>query len=568
MISTSYYSFCRAAITVLFIFIPVMGIAAIRPANNSILNFTQVLFEVEDQPEADTYRLFISNSVSPEKKFQITTTSLACMLRDSLQFGQRYQWYYEALKAGNPVFKSSLYSFSIANNFLIDKSNFRFQVINSTEGFIKTSLFLLDNTGIAINRKGEPVWYMPVDSPALDKMPQYRNLNITKTGSFTYLKEDKCFEKDISGNILWQAPNDGKVSGDKTEYYHHDFLKPTDSTYLTCSYRYDTSMALMQEDESSRVRYNTVILYHKSGKVLWSWNEKKHITDDEIAKASGKAKGILNGTHMNGFAFNEKQGLYVFSFRNSNTLLGVNNKTGAVNFKICGTEKQNLAKGIGFNGQHSPVFTRDGQLLLYNNNMEQQPGAQQPTYPSVLLLELPGKGKTGLKKIWEYVCKLKDYPDGLVGKEGYAEQLPDKNILISLGGSNKIIEVTPENKIVWELNCELYNSQEKKWTGFNNYRVHPISSLYPYYFTVQQPAPLNADKKITLKINNDGSEDDQYEVVINYKNGIKKLPAIPIKAYQSKTVSFDPSPYKNNNGYTITIKPVHVEGKSIVITKK
>ena len=90
-----------------------------KPLNNSRLNYTQMLFEVDEVAKADSYRLHIINSLNPEKNFIIGAKSLACISSDSLGFGQKYQWYLQAQKVGNPVFKSGLYSFSTSKSIWV-----------------------------------------------------------------------------------------------------------------------------------------------------------------------------------------------------------------------------------------------------------------------------------------------------------------------------------------------------------------------------------------------------------------------------------------------------------------
>lgn len=541
--------------------------AEIKPSDNSIINQIQVLFEVDELPEADSYTLYITAIDRPENRIEITTKSLACLIPAGFNFGQKYEWYYKASSGQKIIFQSQLYHFSISNNFLVKRENFRYTITTADTSLFYNNLIFLDNIGVVINRKGEPVWYMPSGTVSGKELQPYRNMTITKNGTITFLRKDECYETDLSGRVLWKAPNDGKISGDKTEYYHHDFLKLNDGTYLTCSYKYDTSAAIKTDNNYTRVRYNTLILYNTAGKAIWWWNEKNYITDAEIVSASGGSKNMVNGTHLNGFIVDEKRSMYVLSFRNSNTLWGIDKKTGAVKFSICGKDKKTMQNGIAFNGQHSPVFTKEGNLVFYNNNAEPKTGQEKPSYPSVMLLSVSGKNKYSITRLWEYECVLPDYPHGLIGKEGYAEQLPNKNILIGVGGANKIIEVTPEKKKAWEMNCEVYDSMQNKWTGFTNFRTHSTSSLYPYYFTVQQPAKLNTGNKVTLKINNDGSEYDVYEVTIAYKNKIKQIAHVAVNSFQSKTISFDGTPYKNSAGYSITVKPAGVEGKSIIISR-
>ncbi len=495
----------------------------IQPADKAVLNFTQVMFEFDEYPGADTYVLRYYHAGSSEVNIR-RTSSLACMVNIGLSFGGKYQWYYEAWSKKKPIFKSKVFTFSIAQSFLIIGDQFRYKILRSMPDSFQNNLVFIDNLGVAVNRRGEPVWYMPNDSAdSQQKIPQYRNLDITNTGTFTFLRGDQCYEKDLYGKQVWQGPNDGVVSGAGREWYHHDFLKAPDGTYFICSYRYDSTKDYYNPLVNIQVRYNTVIQYNSEGKVLWHWNEKDHVSGEEILKTSGQVSGVANGTHMNGFAWNSQQQQFIFSFRNNSTLLKVDKATGDVIYRLRGDEGTPFGVEANFYNQHSPVYTSSGNVLLYNNNAPPKTEKAGVHYPHIMIMNIPD-GKSTPRLLWEYECVMKEYPDGWIGKEGYAGQLPNGNILVCVGGANKIFEVTPGKKVVWEMNCEMYSSRENKWVPFNNYRSHFTSSLYPQYFTVQNPKgnwKINSLKPVSIKINNDGTDNETYIVELFSNNAFK-----------------------------------------------
>ncbi len=485
---------------------------AVQPADQAVLNYTQVMFEFDEQEGADLYILCIYRQGDINKR-RIPVHSLACLVREGLAFGESYQWYYSAISKGKLLFQSNIFSFSIATDFLVDNSKFRYDLIVRKNGAYQDNLIFIDHLGVAVNRKGEPVWYMPFDSSRYHKAPQYRNLQITPQGSFAFLKADQCFEKDRQGNVLWGAPNDGAVSGDATEQYHHDFEKRPDGSYMACSYRYENMPGFFDSTVTCRVRYNTVIQYN-AGKVVWQWNEKDHTSSAELFRLAGPGVTDIAGTHMNGFSFDNKNKTAVFSLRNNNTLLWINRQTGAVLYRLAGDDS--LKRTIQFTGQHSPVLLDNGDLLVYNNNNAAAKGSSgtEPQFPKILLLGMPSGNKPPVKK-WEYTCTMNEYPAGWAGKEGYAGMLPNGNVLVCIGGANKIFEVNRNKKIVWEMNCSMFSDEKKNWLPFSNYRSHFASSLYPYFYTVQKSTAgkmVKAGQVLRIKINNDGTDADTYKV--------------------------------------------------------
>ncbi len=515
---------------------------AVQPADGAVLNYTQVMFEFDEVPGADVYVLSCHAKGSGEI-LRRRISSLACAINSGLNFGGQYQWFYEAFRKGKLIYKSKPFDFSIAQSFLVVRDQFRYNVLSHIPDSFENNLLFIDYLGVAINRQGEPVWYMPYDSAVFGKVPNYRNLTMTKNGTFTFLKGEQCFEKSMEGLPVWQGPSDGKVSAADREWYHHDFLKSIDGTYYVCSYQYDSTENPFNRSEKIWVRYNTIIGYNNEGQVRWSWNEKDHVPVTEILKSSGSLTGSSSGTHMNGFAWNEKEQYFIMSFRNNSTLLKVDKKTGKIMYRLRGDEGDPFVSGSRFYGQHSPGFTRTGDVILYNNNAQPVSDKTKRLFPKVMLMQIP-QGKATPRLLWEYECVMKEYPDGWVGKEGYAEQLNNKNILICVGGANKLLEVTPGKKVVWEMNCELHSSKENKWVPFSNYRSHCTSSLYPQYFTVQQPDgrwEVGKQNRFSIKLNNDGTDTDTYTIewfsnnvfkpfstTVTVKPGVSVLQIIPL----------------------------------------
>lgn len=540
----------KAAITLLILMVLTKNMSAeIFPADGAVLNFTQVMFQFEEKAGADTYVLvLIPAKETFMKKTRYLTQSLACLVTEDLEFGKGYHWFYEAYKKNKLVFKSETFQFSIAKSDLVNSNKYRYTIVKQTPGTFQHNLLFIENLGVLVDRTGTPVWYLPFNTDTATKAPQYRNLDLTNDGTFTYVYGDECYEKTRFGDVVWKAPNDGAVSGDGREHYHHDFAKLDDGTYIACSYKFDTTAHFYFNTLISNVRYNTVIQYDASGKVLWSWNEKDHVNKAEIFSMYQQADKEIAGTHMNGFSFDKKTNSFLFSFRDNSSILRVDKLTGNTLYSLMGDRQQPGNDQLHFNSQHSPAVTKKGSVLIYNNNAGKDT-AGKTKFPIILEADIPEKNGTA-KKLWEYECVMKDHPEGLVGKEGSAFELPNKNILVCTGGGNKIFEVTRGKKVVWEMNCEAYSSRENKWIPFTNYRSHYISSLYPHYFTIQNlndTNEINLQQPLSLRISNDGTEEDVYQVEVfssTMLNGYSVTIKLGAQTSLLKTIQLT----KNKNG--------------------
>ncbi len=548
-------------IALVFLLAPLFHFANNLPIDNAVLNYTQVMFEFDEKPGADTYILTILPAkAGMMRKTRYVNTSLACLVTEDLEFDKKYRWYYEAFKKGKPYFRSDIFHFSIAKNILVNNNNYRYHIIKKEAGHFQNNLVFIENLGVAVNRSGQPMWYLPIDTGAAYKAPQYRNLAMTKEGKLTLLQGEQAIEKNLEGVLTWKAPDDGSVSGDAKEFYHHDFTRLDDGTYLACSYKWDTTFHYYHDTIISRVRYNTVIQYDPSGQVLWHWNEKDHVNKEEIFSMYRQPDKEVAGTHMNGMSYDKNTNSFLFSFRDNSSILRIDKQTGKVLYALKGTGKDPIV----FHSQHSPVVLSDGSVLIYNNNASFGQGTGgKIIYPTILNVTIPVKNGVA-KKIWEYECRMQDYPNGLVGKEGYASELPNHNLLVCVGGANKIFEVTRSKKIVWEMNFEEFITKENRWIPFNNYRAHFTSSLYPSYFTIQNVSGQTdyvPNTPLQIKINNDGTENDEYKIEL-FSSGILTDYSAVLKIAAGKSTSKkivlakNPSIIRNNDAQNYVVVKV------------
>lgn len=514
--------------------------ARIHPENGAVLNYTQVMFEYDEVKDADYYIVTIY-SLPGDKPIFIKNNSLAFIQKERLQFGMKYNWKYEAFKNGKIIFKSTEYLFEIKTSFQSGKEWLKTSVeINDTTKY-KDGIIFLDYMGMAINRRGEPVWYMPLEKDSLESL-KMRNIKMTAAGTITYLDNTDCFEKDINAGIVWKAPNNGEVSGDKQEYYHHDFFKMEDGTYITAGYRFINEPNFYDNKVICKVRYNTLIQYNSEGKVVWSWDESKYADKKNLYGDSGPTATEVTGTHMNGVAYYKPDDAFICSFRDNSSILKIDHKTGKVLYNLGDSLKKYYPDEIPFAGQHGPSLLKDGSIVVYNNNLNRTGKSKGPTYPLVKIFRQPSANKQS-EKLWDYECYSEKYPEGIFGKEGYASQLPySDNLLVCMGGANYIFEVTKDRKVAWQCALQKLDERTKEWTAVNNYRCSYASSLYPCYFTLQHAS--QTAEKIRFTINNEGTEDCFYSVESDGKivqAGIT-VPAGASKQVEISTSDFEKTP--------------------------
>jgi hypothetical protein len=562
--------------TFLFSFFYAKNIFSQRlPQHNAELNFTSVMFEYEEHLGADNYIITIKEDNSSKKIYKTNNKSLAFLCNNFLQFGKSYQWQYTAFKKNKKVFTSRLFNFKIIKNFLVDSANYKFAITKNTFKKTNTDIVLLDYLGIAVNRLGKPIWYMPTDSLLYNvNDPSRRSLRLTHDGNFTYLDSKNCYERDLFGNLLWEAPNDGSISGEASEFYHHDFRKFKNNTYLACSYKYVKEAHYFNAAKTWKVRYNTLIQYDSLKQVIWSWNEKDDVAPELIFEQADETIEDFPGTHLNGFDYNEKQNSLLLSFRNTARILKINMQTKAVQY-VLGKNPMTKTQSfdLGLYGQHGPAWLSNDSIVIYNNNARIVIDSTTTIInPKVLIFKEPNN-KNELGNVWEYDCKTPLFPGGQKGKEGYAIALKNGNILVDQGTTHRIFEVDLKKNIQWEMLCNRFDTIKKNWEPFINYRAFGASSLYPIYFTVQHGSVTKQNNQLIISfyINNDGT-DDQLMFIDVYTDNNAIIPQYIDKLVQAQSrssikISLNPTNFsKENQKIYVKIFPVGNVKKARILT--
>jgi hypothetical protein len=533
------------------------AIGAIRPSNGASLNYTQIMFEYDEVAGSEDYVISIFMITEKENipVNLIHNTSLACLISD-FQFGKSYSWHYEAFKDKKSVFKSEDFRFSISPSYLVDSVLFRSIVNRSQPGAFHNDILFLDYRGIAIDRQGKPVWYYPFNAANKETDPNFRNLCMTNEGSITLLNDSNCYEIDIDAKQLWKAPNDGKISGEGKEFYHHDFKKLDDGTYLTSSYKFEMEPNFYNTSIFSKVRYNTLIQYDATGNVIWHWNEKDHIDKEIIFGVYGPADTSIAGTHLNAFDYDAREDAIIMGCRHNSSIVKIDRKTGNIIYIIgpYGNKQKLLGLTPLFLHQHGMAILPDHKILFYDNNVNDDPG-RAITYPRIMILKEPANGIPAYK-VWEFECRSDRFPKGIMGKGGSAMPLPNGNILACMGGANYVFEITTGKEIVWECSFEKFNPGTKTWSEFVNYRCNYASSLYPRYFTLQHIAGKKSG--VSVKLNNEGSEDDTYQVDVRSMDEKKIIftKTIDVKNRSARVIDFSLKTKFSKKGFKILVTPL------------
>jgi outer membrane protein assembly factor BamB len=169
------------------------------------------------------------------------------------------------------------------------------------------------------------------------------------------------------------------------------------------------------------------------GQVVWSWYAKDH----GFNQAPYNTIKIQGWTHTNAAS----------RLENGNTLISLRNFQIVVEVDRDGTVVRTIGEGIMVN-QHDPEAEPNGNILFANHGMPRQAVEIDPT------------GKV----VWSYTIS-EDI--AFSSKPRDADRLQNDNTLIA--AHNRIIEVTPQGEIVWQLrlkDIQFASNEDAETRGF------------------------------------------------------------------------------------------------------
>ena len=195
------------------------------------------------------------------------------------------------------------------------------------------------------------------------------------------------------------------------------------------------------------------------GKVVFRWKAWEHMTDAEQTET-------LPGPdvdHPNSLEIGP-DGDYVASFRNTDQVLKIDSRTGAVVWRLGGARNELRFRDDplgGFYGQHSVRVLWNGNVLLYDNGLRHDPKESRAAEYAI-----DEKARTATL-VWEY----RHVPPVFTEFVGSVQRVDDETVVaFSLYG--KVCGVDRSGKLLWEANVTHDGDPAKV------YRIRWVPSLY------------------------------------------------------------------------------------------
>lgn len=466
------------------------------PKENSFLNYRIVGFMFPAKNAVKKYKLEISaGTFSNIDSFgrniiQTVESDSNKIIAEVPAFGKSYTWRITFEEKRNAIGTSPLYHFCTVFNRRVDTSKLRLKILQPAAAKYKDYYVSVDAGSVLYDMQGRPVWCVP-DSIGINGNAS--DLKFTDESTITFMSLN-AYEINYNGDLLWKAPNDGAVNGEKKrgELYHHEFTRLSNGHYMILGMEFKSCKSVVTKDTSyilasdiqeehdgyKRAKFGNIIEYDQSGKVVWSWKSREHLIGTDFDYANSLDSIVRFDPHDNAFYFDEKQNIIYLGFRNLNRIMKIQYPTG----KVLGIYGDVYKPGTPHTGeglfcnQHSIRRSMEGYLYIFNNNS----CMLRDSMPTIAMFKEPESASDPLKKVWEYRCTVSNDVlyvfRNIFISGGSAKELPDGSIYANMSSSYSKLFIVNRNKHEkWAALPERFMEPDDKWVPIHEYRSDIIS---------------------------------------------------------------------------------------------
>ena len=315
------------------------------------------------------------------------------------------------------------------------------------------------------DRNGVPVWWHPADTAAFD-FKFLPNGNVAWSRYYSgdqigWRKTAAYEEHTLTGRRVRLL----KALGNPTDI--HDLQVLANGNYLALIYkqRNHVDLSSVGGPSDAPVFDGEIQEITPRGRRVFRWNTKDHIALEEsrglgpmpvIELQDGRK--VYDPVHVNSVEPNGKE--LIVSMRQSSAVYGINRKSGAVRWKLGGTERPESMTFVdddraAFGGQHDARLQPDGTLTIYDNSV----GRNAPPRGVRYRIDRSAKTATLLDQITDPDVTTSFFAGG-------TRRLPGGNFAISWGGTPVLGEYRPSGEQVFALEFP---------EDFFSYRIIPIA---------------------------------------------------------------------------------------------
>ena len=474
------------------------------PENDANINYTQVFFRWNQIPGVEQYMLYITD-LNNNEEIMINSLINSILITELLNWNSNYNWYICGIMHDNEQICSETYSLNI--NPLPDYFPNNIMVHDHNQELMHDGLTMMDIESLkfstALNNNGDPIWFVSRDNFE----DRFTYTDFLDNGNIIGFGAGKGYEIDLDGRILFETNNENNI--------HHDFNKTDHGTYFFISatienhYCPDECNPLLPDE----IPWQGDIFKEidKYGNELWSWNTFENINLSEynpyyVEIYTGSFS--MDWTHSNTVFYDDNSSSVFVSIRNLSRISKINYESKELIWNMGESNFMNSTyfnENHNFSQQHSVKVLENGNILFFDNHRYLTPELSRCIEIEYNELDFTSE------IVWEFVLPS----DLFTGSRGDCNRLKNGNTLITAGRTGNIVEVTPNNEVVWHIEVSNLNSE----VNHTMYRSNRFTNLYPIAFSIQidqlhantnnnHVIPIN--EQININIHNSGWSEETY----------------------------------------------------------
>ena len=355
----------------------------------------------------------------------------------------------------------------------------------------------------AIDISGSPIWFVQsniVWSNGFSYLVQFTHF--LPSGNFIGIAEmrennlpARAFEMAIDNTLIWEGPGELNLFG-----VHHDVFPMPNGNILALTI--EEKLFPIPDEVKVPENYafvdslpwqgDRIVEWDSFGNEVWSWSVFDHFdradwnqTDYEFLFIhSNPADFFYDWTHSNAVWYDELENVIYLSVRNLSRITIINYSTGEIIWnmgKDMPSGDVTVGTDLEFSGQHSVKILDNRNIMIYDNGIGNNQFISRGLEISISESDQIPEAEI----FWEYFLG-----EGLgSGLMSDCDRLSNGNSLLTSTTVNYILEVSPDNEIVWEI---LPNQDG------STYRSERVPGLYRHAFTVIQPNFIDGENGPTL----------------------------------------------------------------------
>ena len=482
----------------------------ISPSDGDELNYIHILFEWEQQPDAIGYNLQVStNEFFNNLILDVDETYTVYIDSDNFNWNDTYYWRVRSImdcygcEYGDWI-GTSMFSIGqstppyIDEGVEIESSTDIYQDDLLEDGYVAIGAFSPGPHSFIIDKYGNEIWNDGIllenegwlsDGFILNHINEYGNISGYSGLNYPY---NTGMKANTDMDVVWSTMNPEPVD-------MHEFKQISNGNYMGFQNEYTVGPIPSNNDMTENfqaIGYQAdgvtpefpwfgqkIVEWNSDHEVVWSWNPFDHFTMDDFDNYGGTwwnsfNQGSHDWVHSNAFHFDEEESVIYVSHRHLSRISKIAYPSGDVIWNMglpaeYNTGENNICTELGFSFQHNIQLVDDGDLLFFDNGnlSEMLLGDSNPT---TRIRRIRVIDNSYCETIWEY-----ELPPNLYGSAAGSVQLLDNgNYSIYTIGTGSVIEVTPEQEIIWKHTGNINSA----WGWY--YRAYKIPSIHPDAFSV------------------------------------------------------------------------------------